>query len=277
MQATRIHLVSYLCLLAACSKPAPEPAPEPAAEAQQLEEKKPEAAPKGPALAEPKDPNEACAQVIVVAYKGAKFAPDTVTRDKTAAKAEADRLLAEVIADSTTLPKLAHDHSDAPTSAARNGYAGTHTRDEWPKLHEALKEPLFALKVHETAAAPVEADYGYVVLHRCPVEKATGRHILIRYQGAKNAPEELKRTKDEAKALAEKLLADLAAGKDFAELAKKHSDDGSGERGGDIGTLGRGLLAPAFEESLFGLKVGERSGVVETDYGFHIIERLADK
>jgi len=267
-------------LLAACSKPAPQPEPS-AAEtpaAPEAPAEKPAAAKKAAlALQEPKDPNEACAQVVVVAYKGAKFAPDAVTRDAAAAKAEAERLLAQVMADPSALPKLASEHSDAPTSAARNGYAGTHTRDDWPDLHAALKEPLFALKVNETAKSPVEADYGYVVLHRCPVEKATGRHILLRYKGAKKAPEDLKRTKDEARALAEKLLADLAAGKDFAELAKKNSDDGSAERGGNIGSLGRGLLAPAFEETLFNLKVGERSGAVETDYGFHIIERLPDE
>ena len=48
------------------------------------------------------------------------------------------------------------------------------------------------------------------------------------------------------------------------------------ERGGDIGSQGRGLLALPYETALFALQPGGRSAVVETDFGFHVIERLPD-
>lgn len=80
--------------------------------------------------------------------------------------------------------------------------------------------------------------------------------------------------KDKAKAKAEQLLAEIrktpAA---FADLAKKNSDDpGSAAKGGDLGFFGRGMMVKSFEDSAFGLKEGEISGVVESDFGFHIIK-----
>lgn len=68
------------------------------------------------------------------------------------------------------------------------------------------------------------------------------------------------------------VLAALEAGADFATLATERStDSGSAKKGGDLGWFGRGQMTPAFEEAAFALGVGERSGIVKTDYGFHII------
>src|SRR5690606_34993586 len=59
----------------------------------------------------------------------------------------------------------------------------------------------------------------------------------------------------------------------FAELAKKNSEDeGSAVNGGDLDFFPRGAMVPPFEEAVFKLKKGELSGVVETDFGFHIIQ-----
>jgi peptidyl-prolyl cis-trans isomerase SurA len=120
----------------------------------------------------------------------------------------------------------------------------------------------------------VDAPYGYVVLRRCKVEKAHARHLLIRYAGAKNAKPEITRTREQARQLAQALLAGIHDERSFAEAIAKSSEDASRERGGDLGSVGRGRLALSFETALFGLKVGERSGVVESEFGFHILERL---
>ena len=97
-------------------------------------------------------------------------------------------------------------------------------------------------------------------------------HILV--AADKDAP---KAERDKAKAKAEGLLAELK--KDpakFAELASKNSDDpGSAAKGGDLDWFGRGQMVPPFEAAAFALKPGETSGLVETDFGFHII-KLAD-
>lgn len=105
-------------------------------------------------------------------------------------------------------------------------------------------------------------------------EQVTARHILVAFKGSPAAqPGKKELTEDEAKAKAEDLRKQLAAGADFAELAKKESDDtGSGSRGGDLGTFGHGQMVPEFEAAAFETKVGELSPVVKTQYGFHILK-----
>jgi peptidyl-prolyl cis-trans isomerase SurA len=258
-----------LLAVCACSKPEqtaapPAPAPTPA----------PAAAPApAPALAPAAD--EACGQIIVVSYNGAAHANPGVTRTREQAAQRARDLLVQVGRPGADFAALARTESDAPSSAPRGGVMGTYAKADWPALHEKLRDPLFALPVGSIAPEVIAADYGDVVLRRCPVEKAHARHILVRYKGAKNA-EGVKRDKAAAKRRATELLAKLAAGADFAELAKTESEDSSAARGGDIGSRGRGVLALPFEQALFALKPGERSGVVETEFGFHIIERLPD-
>ena len=96
-------------------------------------------------------------------------------------------------------------------------------------------------------------------------EERRASHILI-------ASEKL--GKDKAKAKAEEILIEVRknpAG--FADLARKNSDDpGSAAKGGDLGFFGRGMMVKPFEEATFKLKDGEVSGIVESDFGFHIIK-----
>jgi parvulin-like peptidyl-prolyl isomerase len=269
-------------VLLACSS-ATEPAP--AVEAPPKTSPAPAAPPIAPtATAEPATETdlkaaalqaEACGQIIVVAFKGAYQAADTVTRTKAVAITRAGDLL-EQVKKGADFTELARKESDAPTSAARGGGMGTFHKPDWPAIHEAIKEPLFALEVGEVAPAVVEAEYGIAIVKRCPVEKAHSRHILVRYKGAKKADGDIKRTKQQAKAFAEACLGRLAKGEDFAKVVTECSNDASKDRGGDIGVVGRGLLAPAYEAALFAMKPGERSDVIETDFGFHVIERLPD-
>ena len=94
-------------------------------------------------------------------------------------------------------------------------------------------------------------------------------HILV--AADKDAP---KAEREKAKAKADGLLAELKKDPSrFAELATKNSDDpGSAAKGGDLDWFGRGQMVPPFEAAAFGLKPGETSGVVETDYGYHVIK-----
>ncbi|OXC78903.1 SurA N-terminal domain-containing protein [Caballeronia sordidicola] len=96
-------------------------------------------------------------------------------------------------------------------------------------------------------------------------------HILI------TAPKDASAAdKTKAKQQAETLLAQVKAHPDqFAEIAQKNSQDpGSAAKGGDLGYFSRGMIAggQAFDDAAFGLKKGEISGIVQTDFGYHIIE-----
>jgi peptidyl-prolyl cis-trans isomerase C len=105
-------------------------------------------------------------------------------------------------------------------------------------------------------------------------EQVHARHILIAFKGSPAAQGGKKELTDaEAKAKAESIRKQLVAGADFAELAKKESDDtGSGGRGGDLGTFGHGQMVPEFEQAAFEAKAGEISPIVRTQYGYHIIK-----
>lgn len=93
-----------------------------------------------------------------------------------------------------------------------------------------------------------------------------------------NAAHILVATEEEAKAI----KAELDAGGDFAEIAKaKSTDTGSGANGGDLGWFGLGMMVKPFEDAVVAAKVGEVSGPVKTDFGWHLIlvkeTRVAEK
>lgn len=100
-------------------------------------------------------------------------------------------------------------------------------------------------------------------------EQRRASHILIAVP--KGAPEA---EKQKARAKAQELLAQVKKAPDsFAELAKKHSQDpGSAAQGGDLDFFARGAMTKPFEDAVFSLGKGEISGIVETDFGYHIVK-----
>ncbi|MBK9446776.1 MAG: SurA N-terminal domain-containing protein [Betaproteobacteria bacterium] len=100
-------------------------------------------------------------------------------------------------------------------------------------------------------------------------EERRASHILITVNASAPDAEKAK-----AKAKAEEVLKEVQkTPAKFAELAKKHSQDpGSAVNGGDLGFFGRGMMVKPFEESVFSQKDGQISGLVQSDFGFHIIK-----
>lgn len=100
-------------------------------------------------------------------------------------------------------------------------------------------------------------------------ERVHARHILIKTTDKK--PEEVAAAETKAR----ELLKQIRGGADFAELAKKNSDDpGSAVRGGDLDWITRGQTVPNFEKSAFSLQPKQISDLIKTEYGFHIIQVL---
>jgi peptidyl-prolyl cis-trans isomerase SurA len=217
--------------------------------------------------AAPPAPVEFAGAHILIQYQGSMRAPETITRTKEEALELATKL-AERARKGEDFAELAKEYSDGP-SGPRGGELGSWQKGRMiPEFDTAIEQ----LEIGGISD-PVETSFGYHVILRKKVDMVGARHILVMYQGSERAPEDITRTKEEAQARAEEVLAKIEAGGDFQELAGEYSDGPTKVRGGDLGRFGRGMMHPAFEEAAFGLEVGGVSGIVETPFGFHIIQR----
>ncbi|MFD0964339.1 peptidylprolyl isomerase [Pseudofulvibacter geojedonensis] len=151
------------------------------------------------------------------------------------------------------------------------------------KLVSALDQPIQT----EVDSMQIGDVFGpYVMGDFTKVAKLTGvkmdpsvkaSHILIAYEGATRANPEVKRTKEEAKAEANRLLAEVkGSDKEFAEFAKENSDGPSKTKGGDLGWFNEGQMVKEFNDYVFNNDKGS-IGLVETDFGFHIIKVVDTK
>lgn len=98
-------------------------------------------------------------------------------------------------------------------------------------------------------------------------EERRARHILIKVPADAGAE-----AKTKAHQLAEKALARIKTGEDFGKVAKDISEDASAGKGGELGWFKQGDMVPAFDTAVFAMKKGETSDIVESPFGYHIIQ-----
>lgn len=98
-------------------------------------------------------------------------------------------------------------------------------------------------------------------------EQVRASHILITVDAKASDAE-----KKQARAKIEDLLKQIKGGADFAKLAEQHSGCPSSKQGGDLGYFSKGQMVKPFEDTAWGMKIGEISGVVETNFGYHLIK-----
>jgi peptidyl-prolyl cis-trans isomerase D len=116
--------------------------------------------------------------------------------------------------------------------------------------------------------AEIERTYNANIEQYSTPEQVRASHILLKTEGKDDAT---------VKAKAEDVLKQARGGADFAELAKKYSeDDASQKNGGDLDYFGRGRMVPEFDQAAFSLEVGKISDLIKTQYGYHII-KVTDK
>lgn len=140
-------------------------------------------------------------------------------------------------------------------------------------LPAQFAEQLFALPAGEVFGPYMNGNLYCVskLIGRKAGANAKASHILISYEGTQVPNKKEKRTKEQAKAKAESLLAQaLANPSSFFILAMTNSDDSSAQQGGDLGYFGSGQMVKPFNDFVFNSPVG-KIGLVETDFGFHVI------
>ncbi|MDH7516725.1 MAG: peptidylprolyl isomerase, partial [Bacteroidota bacterium] len=137
-------------------------------------------------------------------------------------------------------------------------------------------EAVYSLRPGEIYPRPVRTLFGYHIVKLLDRRPTRGEievsHILVRIPSDK--PE------DSLAAYAKiaSILDTLRKGGDFAELARRNSEDAvSGERGGNLGWVGRRRFVPPFELAAFELPVGGTSGIVRTTFGYHIIKVTGER
>jgi len=122
---------------------------------------------------------------------------------------------------------------------------------------------------------PLESGAGYHILKLVDKrgsfvqyeDQWLSRHILL-------IPSTI-RDEESTKVEINEIRSRIIDGEDFSNLAKEFSEDpGSGSQGGELGWLGKGVLAPEFEETMISMNIGEISPVFETQFGFHFLEVL---
>jgi peptidyl-prolyl cis-trans isomerase SurA len=196
--------------------------------------------------------------------------PEQASADKIrAARERADHALAQ-LAGGADFAQVAAGTSDAK-DALKGGDLGWRPTDRIPPL---FMDELKTLKPGQNTAV-LRSPSGFHILKL--VEKRSGsapmvitqthaRHILIKTSEIVTPAEAKKRIME--------IKQRIDGGADFAEQAKRYSQDGSAQQGGDLDWLSPGQTVPEFEEELNKLKVGE-IGMVETQFGWHLIQVLA--
>jgi len=233
----------------------------------------PQAAPSKVPTKPAKEPSRVAGSHIIIAFEGAMRAPEGLERTKEDAKKRAEEVLAEARKPEVAFEKAVEAYSDDEGSKSNGGRIGIFTRGMFRPEFKGLEDALFGMEIGQVSEI-VESPYGFHILSRVAIIEYSASHILIVYAGLENADPDEKRTKEEAKKLADEILLEAKKeGADFAALAKEHSSCPSSERGGSLGIFGPGQMVEPFEKAVAAAKIGEIIGPVETPFGFHIIRR----
>lgn len=186
----------------------------------------------------------------------------------------------EVSKQNEIIPSLANV-SDSSLASYVNEYSEVPYSDAFVSESEIsgnYGNTLFKLSTG-TVFGPYE-DNGYSNLTKMIVKrkngKAKARHILLAYKGAARAQESVTRSKSQARKEAYALLRKARRANDFSQLARENSDGPSGPNGGELPEFTKEDMVAPFSDFVFRNRKGAK-GVVETEFGYHVIEVLDKK
>jgi cyclophilin family peptidyl-prolyl cis-trans isomerase len=203
-------------------------------------------------------------EMLVIAYQGARVPKQNIYYDLEGARAVSTQLVDLARRQGADFTALTDEFTDLPEQTQIPMIEQAN-----PQLPPFLRSAFFLEEGQ--ISDPIETPLGFLILKRVPLELVTASHVLISYQGASRSQQT--RSKAEAQALAEQLLNEIRDGRDLAEVAREHSDGPSGPQGGQLGEFPRGMMVPEFDAAVFALQAGEVGDLVETPFGYHIIQR----
>ena len=214
--------------------------------------------------------HELAMQQVNLSIQNSAFAPKTVASRITSLNQQVREVQELMIGwqDFKSQVKI----TDAMVNEFYNKNAAQFEVPETVKIEYLVLSPDVVESRIEVAETDIKTFYDQNIARYKTPEQRRASHILI------NAPKDASAAdKAAAKAKAEKILEQVRKSPgDFAKLAKENSQDSvSAERGGDLNFFGKGDMVKPFEDAAFALKEGEISGLVQSDFGFHII-RVTD-
>ncbi|MDH5675208.1 MAG: peptidylprolyl isomerase [Myxococcales bacterium] len=223
-------------------------------------------------------PERVAVRAIYVLFQGAEGAPPSIERSKGEAQKRARAVADSAQGERESFVELEMKYSDRPPLKDGGGPGVLLERGSGLLPPEA-EAAAFCLKVGEVSGA-LETVSGFVIVKRTAEPEAAtqevrigARHILVAYAGSERASPEVTRTREQARTLAIDIVKRARAGEDWDALWKEHSDEPGGRPGGDLGLFGHGVMVPSFEQAAFALEVDQVSDVIETPFGFHVIQR----
>jgi len=193
-----------------------------------------------------------------------------------AAKIKADEALEKALANPDSFVDLVKEYSEDELSRAKDGDLEFIIPDgEYSFLYQAIAD----YEVGTLIDTVVNTDDSFYIVK--VEEKREGdtqihaRHLLICYSGALYCESSI--SKDEARAKIDELKAQATA-ENFDQLVRENSTEpGAADTGGDLGWFSRGDMVPEFEQTAFDMEKGAVSDVIETDFGFHIINKIDER
>ena len=158
--------------------------------------------------------------------------------------------------------------TDADIAAHYASHSAEYRKGEQRKIRYLLLDRDLARQKVVVPPNDVQKSYNENIQQYQTPEQIRASHILLETAGKNDA---------DVKKRAEEILKQVKSGADFAELAKKVSEDkGSKANGGDLDYFGRGRMVPEFEQAAFAMQPGQISDLVKSQFGYHII-KVVDK
>jgi peptidyl-prolyl cis-trans isomerase D len=158
--------------------------------------------------------------------------------------------------------------SDADVATYFSSHSAEYRRGEQRKIRYLLLDREQARQKVVVPPTDIQRYYNDNIQQYQTPEQVRASHILLETAGKND---------DDVKKRAEEILKQVKSGTDFAELAKKVSEDkGSKANGGDLDYFGRGRMVPEFEQAAFSMQPGQTSDLVKSQFGYHII-KVVDK